>query len=349
MIGNSVDANKDSGAYGKYGSGKLCRFASMSIYKDYKIALYELFGGFCANHVLGLFANPKCKIVWLAREEDEIDHVDWNKYHHCCRNTIPLCASCNCVKRTLQLKSIAMGSFVSTACGFCGLVSEMPVIRIQDGKDVALAAVNDYHRLHGGHELHICVSKRVRLPADVDVDTDRQVSSTTDANFALTSKEREASKHTLTRKEQKSEYLWPRFRYWSIFLHQLGYPITPDVLKDTIPAELGIRRGTIMNNYYATITAPFSGLWQDVVTDRLADFERNPDIEEDEYEQYFKDIIRQWSLSGNDETRFRQALNDVPIRHLATLFKMTEQELLKRAIVRLKQAPIFKKEDKTDA
>lgn len=178
-----------------------------------------------------------------------------------------------------------------------------------------------------------------RASAPVTVSMTGQVSTTADSNYGITKADKHESKHTRTRQQITSEFAWPRYRYWALLIYHLGYPINYDVLKDTISAEMGVKRGTIVNNYFATLTAPFSGLFHENADDRLASFERNPDVEIDEVELYVNDIIRQWDESGRNAVQFKQKLDILPIRYLAALFQMTERELIIKLVLRLERAP----------
>lgn len=144
-----------------------------------------------------------------------------------------------------------------------------------------------------------------------------------------------------------SEFAWPRYRYWSLLVYHLGYEINHDVLKDTITAEMGLRRGTVVNNYYQTITAKFSGLFHENIVDRLASFERNADVEVDEVEADLLTLIQQWEDVGRDEVEFSKVVDRSIIRSLARLFKMDDAELLKKLVVRLERAPKYLGQPKT--
>lgn len=288
-----------------------------------------------------MFPNTKCKKIWLLEGDDPIDHVDRHHNHNCCKNTIPLCYSCNAVKRTLQLMSMASNQVVKYTCQCCNQKFDCPVI----GNAMAFQSVNDYHYRHDHISMCVCLPLRARVSPSMSASSvvggEDEKPQSVDTINALSILEKADTKSSRTRPIMTNEVAWPRYRYWSLFVYHLGYPIEPDILKDSIPFEIGVQKGTVSNSYYGPITAKFSGLFQENLADKLASFERNPEIEEDEYESYLKNIIEQWKAANKDENAFKQKLDTIPLKHLARLLKMAEHVLLKKMIIRLRRAPIF--------
>lgn len=268
-------------------------------------ALVERDGNICQGIARYAKFDPRyaqaCKRQPLQGERFDIDELDGNHKHKCLENRQILCHPCNLLKQQLQARAKAFG------------------------------------QVYDNHTCVVCMCVIASAPATASMTN--QTSTTADANNGISEGEKQESKHTRSRQQITSEFAWPRYRYWALLIYHLGYTIDHDILKDTISAEMGLKRGTIINNYFATLTASFSGLFHENSADRLASFERNPDIEVDEFESYLKDIIHQWERSGRKVEQFKQRLDMTPIRYLARLFKMNEKELLAKFVIRLEHAP----------